>query len=685
MNHLQFTYSLLLFLVFILGIPGYSQNTEADSLRNIINAYNTDSSIEDTTLVNTLIELSTFYRFSDMDSTLKYANLAASEAINADFTKGKLNARYLQAIVYYNRGDYERTAEIARQSLGEAGSEQFKQERALLNQLIGISYSARGSYQPGLSYFFEAYDLFKELGNDLGTFQNLNNIGVSYLKLEDYEEALAIFSELDSLRSLEPSTISIPVNLGFIYYELDQLEKAEQQLMRVINFDGSDFDQRAIGLSTFKLGEIHLRWRNYSKALDYFNRSIDKYEELGNELEKVQSLNGIARSYLQQGALNQALRFGNNAFKIANELGGLPEKNMSAGTLYEIHKAHGNFENALSYHEIYKNLSDSLSNDEINREVGRLEAEYEFREKELQMREAQQQQNLENASRVANRNILILISLSLLFIAVIVAYAQYRNSALRKKANDLLREKNDHIEQQAVRLEEMNDIKMHLFSIIAHDLRGPLSSLYGFITLNQMNELSKEKIQELIPELSDKFRYTSNLLNNLLNWAKSQLEGYRVIPEEFNLRQLLVENQKLLDYQAKEKNITVKNNTDDETVYADKNMISLVLLNLLSNAIKFTPENGSIALWTETKEHHIQFSIRDTGVGIPEDKLTLLFEESSFYTTDGTNNEKGTGLGLMLCKDFIKKNHGKFWAVSEVGKGSTFNFTVPKTKTAFKK
>jgi signal transduction histidine kinase len=675
LNHLQFTYGFFFWLILCATDLGLAQSNRSDSLRHVVN-----TSLEDTTLVNTLIELATFYRFSDMDSTLKYADRAAVKAKDANFTRGKLNARYLQAIVHYNRGDYQKTAEIARQSLQEAGSKKYQRERAQLNQLIGISYSARGSYQPGLSYFFEAYNLFKELENDLGIFQNLNNIGVSYLKLKDYREALGIFSELDSLRALESSTISIPVNLGFIYYELGQLEKAEQQLMRVILFDGDDFDQRAIGLSTFKLGEIHLQWGNYFTALDYFNRSINKYEELGNELEKVQSLNGIAKTYLQQQALREALRFGKQAFDIASEQGGLPEKNMSAETLYQIYKAAGNYRDALHFHEMYKNISDSLNNDEINREVGRLEAEYEFREKELQMREAQQLQNMENASRVASRNTLIRISLSLLFIAVVVAYAQYRNSRLRKKANDLLREKNDQIELQSKRLEEMNDIKMHLFSIIAHDLRVPLSSLYGFITLNQMDELSKEKIQELIPELDDKFRYTSNLLNNLLNWAKSQLGGYKVIPEPINLKELVVENEKLLAFQAEEKQIRIQNNLKDITVFADKNMIGLVVLNLLSNAIKFTPEKGSITLWAEQNDTFIQFNIKDSGVGIPEDKLSLLFEETSFYTTDGTNAEKGTGLGLMLCKDFIRKNNGAFWAVSQVGNGSTFSFTIPKNK-----
>ncbi|MBD3615296.1 MAG: tetratricopeptide repeat protein [Gracilimonas sp.] len=671
---LPFFFWLFLFLPDI----AVSQSQKIDSLRQAL-PYSENAQLKaDSSTVNILNKIGTAYRFTELDSTMYYAKLASVTAEEVKYTKGLLYAHYLIATVHFNRGEYQQAFEVASSSLTEAGADAFREERALLNQLIGISYASQGSYQPGLEHFFEARNLFEELGNENGVFQNLNNIGVSYLKLENYDRALEIFLELNSLKTLEPATISIPVNLGFIYYELGQFDKAEEQLERVLNFDGGTFDQRAIGLSTFKLGEIYLLKKEYSTALQYFKRSIEVYDVLENELEKVQSLNGIALTYLQMGNLEQALNFAERAFQIAEKLNGLPQKSTSSETLYKIHKERGDVKNALAFHEKFKAFSDSLNNNEISREVGRLEAEYQFKDRELAIREAQREKNLRTSEQISNRNMLIILTLSLLVIAVLVAYGQNRNSALRKKANKLLYEKNTQIEDQAKRLKEMNEIKTQLFSIISHDLRGPLSSLYGFITLTEMNQLSKKQIQDLIPELADKFKYTSTLLNNLLNWARSQLDGYKVAPEQFNLSTQFSENQKIQSYQASNKNIDIQNKlTPEISVYADKNMIGLVILNLLSNAIKFTPENGVIKVWSEIKGDIVRFCIQDNGVGISGKQLDMLFDETSFYTTDGTNDEKGTGLGLMLCKDFISKNKGRIWAESEVGKGSTFCFTLP--------
>lgn len=686
MRHLKKSLSLI-GLLFCLPSFVQAQQANVDSLRQTLH-FNDDGNTADTdtSIVQTLNELATAYRLTDLDSTLKYAKMAAVKAKSLNFTKGFLQSQYLILTVYFNRGEYQKVYDIAQSALEKPETNAYPQQLAVMNQLIGISYASQGNYQQGLYYFFEARDLFRELGNDDREFQNMNNIGVSYLKLEDYKKALKIFLELDSLRTLEPVTISVPVNLGFIYYELKEYDKAKMQLMRVLDFEGAPFDQRALGLSTFKLGEIALHNKAFSEALAYFNRSINVYEKLQNEIEKVQSLNGTAMTYLEMSKLDPALSFAEKAFGIAHTNDALPEEQTSAETLYKVYKAKHNYREALSYLELSKSLSDSLKNEEISREVGKLEAEYEFKQRELKLLETQQQQNLKNAELIANRNIIILIGLALFMIAVTVAVLQYRNSVLRKKANKLLKEKNDHIKNQTEKLKEMNDIKTHLFSIISHDLRGPLTSLYGFITLNEINEISKEQIQDMIPELADKFKYTSNLLNNLLNWSRSQLDGYKIVPVSFNLGEHFEENYRVLSYQAKDKDIEILNDLENEStqVFADKNMINLVILNLLSNAIKFTRQGGNIRIWTESIGDHLKFCIQDNGVGIPSDKLELLFSSSNFYSTSGTEEEKGTGLGLMLCKEFISKNNGTIWAESEKGNGSTFYFTVPVSKEAFK-
>lgn len=661
----------------------YAQSDEADSLRTVLNSFSSDASKLDTSYVNTLTNIAVYYRFTEPDSTFKYSKRAIDAAKEINYKKGFIFAQYLYAYTFFLQGDYDQVHALANQVLEDAEAPNYPREFFLMNQLVGISHASRGDYELGLNYFLTAQELQRELSDQGDYFQTLNNIGVSYFKLKEYQRALGYFEEFDSLTTLSADNISLPVNLGFIHYELGNIEEAERQLMRIMNFDGGDYDQRALGLSTFKLGEIYAQKGEFTQALNYFNQSIDVYDQYQNQLEKVQSLNGIARTYLMMDNPSLALDYAQQAFDIAENNEGLPEKEFSSKTLYEAYKELGNYEQALIYLERHKSYSDSLLNEDVSREVGRLEVESEFREREFELREEQQSQNLENSQRVANRNILLLIAFSLFIIAAIFAYSQYRNSILRKKANNLLREKNQQIEDQAQRLEELNDIKTHLFSIISHDLRGPLSSLYGFITLNEMKEVSQDEINEMIPVLADKFKYTSTLLNNLLNWSKSQLDGYRVIPEPFDLKKQLSENVKVLSKQAQDKNIDITEKLKPDTqVFADKNMISLVILNLISNAIKFTPENGNIEIWTEDYKENgssfVKFCIRDTGVGITRDKLDMLFNETAFYTTDGTNHEKGTGLGLMLCQDFITKNNGEFWAESEPGEGSTFYFILPK-------
>jgi tetratricopeptide (TPR) repeat protein len=257
-------------------------------------------------------------------------------------------------------------------------------------------------------------------------FQTLNNIGVCYLKLENYPKALDIFQQLDSLHPLDASTIAIPVNLGFIYYELKEYDKAEAQLMRVFNYKNEPVDKRAMGLSTFKMGEVAYQKKEYPKALTYFNRSIAVYDSLQNDLEKVQSLDGIALTYLEMKELDKALEYAERAFNIAHTSQALPEQQLSTETLYKVYKAQERYQESLSYLEFSKSLSDSLKNVEISREVGALEAEYRFKDQDLKFREAQQRKNLENAKLIANKNLIIFIILAVLALVLIASVFQYR-------------------------------------------------------------------------------------------------------------------------------------------------------------------------------------------------------------------------------------------------------------------
>jgi signal transduction histidine kinase len=665
-------------------VEGLSQQSlsNADSLKKALR-YDFDSSSmhSDTANILLLTKIAEAYRPTQSDSALKYARRALSLAEKTNYLKGTMQANYQIGRVYFSRGDYEEALKIANRSLGYSSGEKLTDEFAHSNQLAGMVQHSMGNYRRALEYFLQSKDLFEKINNEQGSFNNLNNIGVVYLRLEDYKKALEIFLELDTLKTLQASTITIPVNLGLIYYELGDYKKADANLNRVLNFKMEPFDQRAVAISSLKLGEINRDRGDYEAAITYFNQSIKVYNELDNSLKQVQPLNAMALTYLELGEDEKALQYASIAHKIARENNPLPEKRNMAETLYKIYDHQGKAEMALKYHEYFKEFSDSLQNDEVNREVGRLEAKNAYEKRELALKEQQKQQQLINEKQVAEQRTYLVILGGLLLASILGGYGLYRNAQVRKRHNVLLKEKNKEIKSQTKELKELNDVKNHLFSIISHDLRGPINSLHGIISLHEMDQMSNDEMERLMPRVAHQFKHTSNLLTNLLSWSRSQLDGYQTEPETFDIKKLATDILPTATHQAENKNIAVMNNIDHHmSVYADRSMIELVLLNLLSNAVKFTPEQGRIELSANQVDNRVEICVSDSGVGIPEDKIKLLLKDDIFYSTEGTQDEKGTGLGLMLCQDFIERNNGTMDIQSTTGSGSTFRFSIPAAK-----
>lgn len=236
------------------------------------------------------------------------------------------------------------------------------------------------------------------------------------------------------------------------------------------------------------------------------------------------------------------------------------------------------------------------------------------------------------------------------------------------------------IELQARELSQANALKDKMFSVISHDLRSPVSSIklaLDFISkglVKPTDELFNETIKGLVKTTDEAYI----LLENLLGWAKSQSNILTVYPESLDLKLLASSIAGLLKLTSENKKISIENNIPEGiTVFADMQMIQSVLRNLLSNALKFTPENGSIEMNALEMNTEVIISIKDSGVGISEPSLKRIFDQDQPVKTLGTNKESGSGLGLILCKDFVEKNGGRIWVESEKGKGSTFSFTVP--------
>lgn len=230
----------------------------------------------------------------------------------------------------------------------------------------------------------------------------------------------------------------------------------------------------------------------------------------------------------------------------------------------------------------------------------------------------------------------------------------------------------DKLEKQALELENLNKLKDKLFSIIAHDLKSPFASLVSMLKILNDGQLTIDEFKEYLPKLTENVEYTSSMLENLLNWSRSQIDSVNIVLENLFLKELIDNEILFFSKKAKEKNIIILNQLPDNTIVnADKNIANLVFRNLFSNAIKFCNSGNIITISSKIIDGKLMVKFADTGIGISEDKIKKLFGVEIF-TTYGTNKEKGTGLGLLLCKDFIEKNGGSISVESQVGIGTNF-------------
>nr|HPI70501.1 HAMP domain-containing sensor histidine kinase [Tenuifilaceae bacterium] len=294
-------------------------------------------------------------------------------------------------------------------------------------------------------------------------------------------------------------------------------------------------------------------------------------------------------------------------------------------------------------------------------------------------------EEIQSLTILRQRNLIFLwIAIFILLVAVIGTI--YYNLLSKKKVNALLSEKNEELKEANVKLlkseenlKELNTAKDKFFSIIAHDLKNPFNTLLEISELLSANihSYTKDEIQERSQIIHDSTLSLYKLLDNLLNWSRSQLDSIVYQPELFPLLPEVNQEIKLIETFSDRKNVKISVRIADHImVFADKHVIGIVLRNLINNAVKFSHIDGKVMVSADEKGDMVEVAVTDNGVGMDREELDKLFKLDQSFTTKGTANETGTGLGLILCKEFIEKNGGKIWVSSTKEKGSTFFFTL---------
>jgi len=575
----------------------------------------------------------------------------------------------------------------AKKGLQYADSMGYGKGRAESWRMIGNTYEMIGSYHEMLSAYRRSRQIADSIGNAAQVAKVNVNIALFYRQLGEYDEALRQMESDSTVYHDNGDSTQLAYvysHLSDVHYHRHQYDEALAYARKSMEVAVAIKDSLAFASFTNDIGKVLAAKGLYREAMASHLRSMDYYRRTDDKLGETETFNHLAHASLLLKDRSAALRYAFQGLALARQLRRKKDIMELGQVLAEIYQAKGEYATALRYFQLYKHYSDSLFSEQIRKQSFSLETRYEYERKTDSIQQAVAKKELIQQHTDRNHALQNVIAIIFILFLIMVALLLQRSRSASKKSNKELCDKNKEIElqkeameHQAVQLLLNNQQKDKLFSIIAHDLRGPLNSLKGVLDFLKENRLSDAEIKSMMDELRRNVDYSSELVGNLLFWASSQLSGVVAAPVCLPLHQLVDDILPLYTKQSGEKHILLKNDIDERlTAYADKDMIQVVLRNLISNAIKFCRKGDSITITGRRTGDHVEVCVADNGIGIKEEILSKIRRKESI-TTYGTAREKGTGLGMLLCREFTEVNGGKFRIDSEWGKGSWFYFTIP--------
>jgi len=576
------------------------------------------------------------YRNTDTASALKYGYQAIGIAKRLDLNYELADIYNRVGVVRRNQGNYA---------------------HALDNYFKGIEISKQNNYQKLLAFAYnnvadiynrlEIYDKALEFGkyslklslslNDEYTLSYVYNIlGGIYRNKKDLDSSLLYFNHSLNLRKKINYTAGIAtslLNIGNIQFLKGQCDSCYSNISKAIEIYTDKNDQTGLVGAYKHLGLYYNRTKDYRKAIHSFNKCLALNESFA-DLQIIKDANdGLSYSYAQIG---------------------------------DMHKAY-------YYKNLASSIGDSITTNLFVEKITHLTENYKFelKKQEEELFRKEKEKSLNNQIKYQRSIIKFYIFIVFLLVVLVFVFVYY------------YRQKNRIIKvltEQKHEIDELNSTKNKLFSILAHDLKNPISSVIGLAELlkDESVSLSESKRSQLLSNLHEVGLSSNRILDEVLSWSQIQANQVVVESQEINLRELVervVNNQQPI---AGVKNISISYSVNtDVSVQSDYNIVSTVLRNLIANAIKYSYSNAEILVSVDLIVDFVEVSIKDNGVGMSDNIKESLLHSVNIQSTLGTSNEKGSGLGLVICRELITKIGGKLMVKSEVGKGSTFSFTLP--------
>lgn len=624
-------------------------------------------------LLNTLAKE---YRFQNTDSLKLLSDEALSYSLKINYTKGKAFALLRRGDYYSDTGAELKAFELYQKSKDLAFSLNYPELKIEVLKSIAFHEFTSQNLKNSVLNYYAAIDLASENSLFESEAKLRHNLGYCYSNYRLFDEAQTEYLIADSLWSrlgenyqLKAMTMS---NIALNAIEKGDLEIGETYIDRSIDLLSNQKEPLWLSRAFRTKSRYFFKKKNYHKALEFTESSDSMLRKVDNPRDQMEI--DVLRAHIlfelgdfdsskknSLDALSKAIAFKDSLIQIK-----------SHDNLEKIQHQLRNIDSAYLHYKKSKQIKDLLRQDDEVQKIILLRAKMNFEKEKEKL-------SLENLKRDLTQQKYIQWIAGALISAIILTIIVYRSQQRARRLNFKLKEKTDNLESNEKRLKEINTNQKTLFSIVGHDLKGPILSLKELLKLMSKEKNKEILLQELLPKLS---KYTDHVyftVDNLLSWGEKQMKGKNIDPIAIRLKEISTRALDLYSEVIANKNLVVRNCIqDDSKAWGNSNDIEVVFRNLLNNAVKFSHCNGEISISTVQNETHIIVQFKDAGVGMSKEAQKNIFQSNQYYTTLGTNHEKGTGIGLLLCKELLSRNNGKMTIESSLGKGSTFSIHLPK-------
>ncbi len=568
----------------------------------------------------------------------------------------------LIGVIQRNLGDYNQALIHHLRALKIAEDVKDSIQLGFSYNNIGVIYRQRNNLNLATENIIHALRIFEKINHlDGMAFANLT-IGTVFVIQKNYGRALTYYQYALNIREVQRNENEKARTLDHIagvYFLMGKYDEALQSYHNIEKIYREKNDKRGLGDCWIGMGKIYSVKKNNTKAIEYFTEALKNFRELDYKEEIIIAGQNLGLAYTKINNPVIGYPFIKDALALAHKINSPKLISESLRFTAEYYELINHFDSALVYLKQHHALKDSITEAENFSKLTSIEALYQSEKKERENRLLMQE--VEGQKRQFTYILLIALLIFLLAFGVVV-----KNKMLKKINKEL---------------KELHAMKDTFFRIIAHDLRAPFNAIFGLtdILLEDYQSLSEEEKHQFIEHIATASKQSYQLLENLLLWARTNTGRMEFNPRDYQLKALVDETITLLEPLANNKNIQLLSDVP-ETIHvtADAEMLKTVLRNFLSNSIKFTNEKkGIIKLSAAISEDKVEVEISDNGIGMPEKVQQNLFRLDKTITTKGTKGEKGTGLGLLLCKEFIDKHGGNISVESKVDEGTKFIISLP--------